>query len=118
MRGLMCALAVVVVSTSAATTPNDAQMVQHVLNRITYGPRDGDVERIKAMGLEKYIDRQLHPDRIPDPAMASRLDGLKSISMSTREIAATFEAPLLEARRTQQQNAKADADPDAPKMPS
>jgi uncharacterized protein (DUF1800 family) len=118
MRGLISALAIGVVTASAATVPNDAQMVQHVLNRITFGPRDGDVERIRTMGLEKYIDQQLHPDRIPDPPMASRLDGLKSISMSTREIASTYEAPLLEARREQKENAKADPDPDAPKMPS
>jgi len=118
MRGLISALAIGVVTASAATVPNDAQTVQHVLNRITFGPRDGDVERVQAKGLQRYIDEQLRPDRIPDPAMAARLDGLKSITMNTREIASTFEAPLLEERRARKQDAKADADPDAPKMPN
>ncbi|HEX7139234.1 MAG TPA: DUF1800 domain-containing protein [Vicinamibacterales bacterium] len=116
MRGLISALAFGVLT--AAAVPNDAQMVQHVLNRITFGPRDGDVERVQAKGVQRYIEEQLRPDRIPDPAMASRLDGLKSVTMSTREIASAYEAPLLEARRAQKQNAKVDADPDAPKMPN
>jgi len=118
MRSLLSAVALGVVTVSAAAVPNDAETVRHALNRITFGPRDGDVERVQSIGLQKYIEQQLHPERIADSGMAPRLDGLKSITMSTREISQTFEAPVLEARRAQKQEAKADADPDAPKMPS
>src|SRR5262249_10053329 len=37
------------------------QRIVHVLNRLGYGPRAGDVERVKRIGLDKYIDQQLHP---------------------------------------------------------
>src|SRR5262245_45492832 len=71
----------------------------HVLNRIAFGPRPGDVERVRAMGVERYIEQQLRPERIADAEMATRLAGLTTVGMSTREIAEKFERPLLEARR-------------------
>ena len=40
------------------------QTIVHVLNRIAFGPRPGDVERVQALGLQRYIDEQLHPERI------------------------------------------------------
>src|SRR5438093_13267279 len=75
------------------------KVVVHVLNRIAFGPREGDVERVRAMGVERYIDQQLHPERLADPGMAARLSGLASIGMSSREIARVYELPQLEARR-------------------
>jgi uncharacterized protein (DUF1800 family) len=41
------------------------QAILHALNRLAYGPRPGDVAAVKKMGIEKWIDLQLHPDRIP-----------------------------------------------------
>ncbi|HEX4348034.1 MAG TPA: DUF1800 family protein, partial [Vicinamibacterales bacterium] len=49
---------------AAATFPNDPKAIVHVLNRIGFGVRPGDVERVQKMGLERYIDEQLHPERI------------------------------------------------------
>src|ERR1700676_231967 len=46
----------------------------HALNRLGYGPRPGDIERIRQMGLEKWIDYQLHPDSIDDSALDQRLE--------------------------------------------
>jgi uncharacterized protein (DUF1800 family) len=43
---------------------NDDRAASHVLNRIAFGARPGDVERVGAMGIERYIDQQLHPERI------------------------------------------------------
>jgi uncharacterized protein (DUF1800 family) len=44
--------------------PKD-QGVLHALNRLTFGPRPGDVAAVKKMGVEKWVDLQLHPERIP-----------------------------------------------------
>jgi uncharacterized protein (DUF1800 family) len=44
------------------------QSILHVLNRLTFGPRPGDVGVVKRMGVEKWIDLQLHPERISQPA--------------------------------------------------
>jgi uncharacterized protein (DUF1800 family) len=80
----------------------------HMLNRIAFGPRPGDVERVRAIGMDRYIDQQLHPQRVADPGMAARLSGLASIGMSSREIARQYELPQLQARRERKQNAQAD----------
>ena len=42
------------------------QQVLHALNRLAFGPRPGDVQRVRTMGLDQWIDQQLHPERIPD----------------------------------------------------
>ena len=92
-------------TSSAATFPDDDKTILHVVNRIAFGPRPGkegepgDVVKIREMGLQRYIDQQLHPDRIPDPDMGARLAGLETIGMSSREIVERFELPQLEARR-------------------
>ena len=56
--------------------PGDDQTILHVLNRIGFGPREGDVERVRAVGLQPYIDQQLHPERIADSSLAPRLADL------------------------------------------
>ncbi len=48
--------------------PADQQIIQ-ALNRLTFGPRPGDVLKVRAMGLDNWIDLQLHPDKINDDAM-------------------------------------------------
>jgi hypothetical protein len=42
------------------------QEVLHALTRLTFGPRPGDVEAVRKMGLKKWIDQQLHPERIAE----------------------------------------------------
>jgi uncharacterized protein (DUF1800 family) len=118
MKSVLFAVTLAVATISAATVPNDVATVRHVLNRITFGVRDGDVDHVQAIGLQRYLEEQLHPERIPDSAMSMRLAGLTTLNMSTRDISATFEAPLVEARRAQKQNGKAEPEGDAPKMPS
>jgi uncharacterized protein (DUF1800 family) len=90
--------------------------VVHVLNRIAFGPRAGDVERVRALGVDRYIDQQLHPERLADSAMAARLSGLASIGLSSREIAETYELPQLMARRARKEEAKG-GQTDQPKPP-
>jgi uncharacterized protein (DUF1800 family) len=75
------------------------QKIIHVLNRIGYGPRPGDVERVKRMGIDKYIDLQLHPERIDDPGIEARLANFPSLHMSLSEIQQKYPAPNLLARQ-------------------
>ena len=51
-------------------TPRDSAL--HALSRLAYGPRPGDVDRVAALGVMKWIDTQLHPDRIHDPEVERR----------------------------------------------
>src|SRR5882672_9668234 len=89
------ALAITASVILTATTPSDNQAIVHVLNRIGFGPRAGDVETVRSTGLERYVDQQLHPERIPDRALAARLSALTTIELSSREIAEQYEQPLL-----------------------
>ena len=102
------------VSSESARSSDKA--VVHVLNRIAFGPRAGDVERVRALGVDRYIDQQLHPERLADPAIGARLSGLSSIGLSSREIAQTYELPQLMARRERKEDAKA-GQTDQPKPP-
>ncbi len=45
--------------------PADQQIIQ-ALNRLTFGPRPGDVQKVRAIGLDNWIDQQLHPEKIND----------------------------------------------------
>ncbi len=49
------------------------EAILHALNRLAYGPRPGDVERVRQMGLGKWIEQQLNPNSIDDKAMEARL---------------------------------------------
>jgi uncharacterized protein (DUF1800 family) len=62
----------------------------HVLNRLTFGPRPGDFDRMMALGIDKWIDQQLHPDKIDDQALDARLSAFRTLRMSTREIVESF----------------------------
>jgi uncharacterized protein (DUF1800 family) len=69
---------------------SDRQTVQ-ALNRLTFGPRPGDVEEIRRIGLAKWIDRQLHPDQIAEnPVLEKRLTPLKSLRMPISEVVSTY----------------------------
>jgi uncharacterized protein (DUF1800 family) len=90
--------------------PDDKTIV-HVLNRLGFGPAPGDVDRIRRMGLEKYIDQQLRPEALADAGMAARLNGLDTLTKTSRELAEEYFVPaLMERRRTQQQAAAQPAD--------
>ncbi len=53
---------------------DSAASVAHVLNRVAFGPRPGDVERVRRIGIDAYIDEQLHPERLALPdALSQRL---------------------------------------------
>ncbi len=70
------------------------EKIAHALSRLTLGARAGDLEGVKAMGLDKWIDTQLHPERVPeDPALTERLAQLTTLDMSARELAEKFQPP-------------------------
>ena len=68
----------------------DSRRALHALQRLTFGPRPGDAERVAAMGVDKWIDRQLHPEKIDDSAVDARLSGFRTLRMNTREIVENF----------------------------
>src|SRR5213594_2320584 len=71
----------------------EARRILHVLNRVGFGPRPGDVERVRAVGLEAWIDRQLHPETIDDRATERALAELASIRLSIPEALREYPRP-------------------------
>jgi len=70
----------------------------HALNRLTFGPRPGDVDRVMAVGVDRWIQQQLHPDKIDDSALDMRLTLYPTLRMSSRELAENFPPqPLIKA---------------------
>ncbi len=88
-----CALAVVILPRLGNTTgPFDKrlspeQQIIHALNRLTFGPRPGDVEEVRRIGLTKWVELQLHPEQIPEnPVLSEKLKPLKTLDMSLADV--------------------------------
>jgi uncharacterized protein (DUF1800 family) len=79
------------------------EAIQHALNRLAYGPRPSDVERLKKMGLAKWIDQQLNPKSLDDRAVEARLDAYPTLKMSTPQLLAEYPNPKQSAKVTQAQ---------------
>jgi len=97
----------------AASFPND-RTIAHVLNRIAFGPRAGDLDRVREAGLQRYIEDQLRPERVADPFIESRLDRLTTVRLSPDSIFEEFERPLVQERRQRQLSAAGNGDGAAP----
>jgi uncharacterized protein (DUF1800 family) len=68
------------------------QRIVHALSRLTFGARPGDVEQVRRTGLEKWIDQQLHPERIHEnPVLQAKLEGLGTLQMATAQILETYQ---------------------------
>ncbi len=88
----------------------------HVLNRLGFGPRPGDVERVLQMGVGKYVEQQLHPEKIADNAVAAKLKSMLTLEMSNAELFNTFERPLRQARRQRKAEAGEGQDAELEKL--
>ena len=82
--------------THAAAKPaplTKRERAEHALDRLTFGPRPGDVERVEKMGVERWIDEQLHPEKIDDSALEARLNALPAMRLSTEELIRSYPPP-------------------------
>jgi uncharacterized protein (DUF1800 family) len=93
----------------AAAEAHDDAAILHVLNRLTYGPRPGDVAAVRKVGLAAWIDRQLHPERISDTKVAAMLDTLETHGLATAALFEGYELPR-QAKKEAQQSLAAMAD--------
>jgi uncharacterized protein (DUF1800 family) len=82
-----------------ATDLTEDEAIVHALNRLGYGPRPGDVQRVKEMGLARWIDRQLRPESMNDSALDARLARFPTLSMSSQALLEKFPRPALAAKR-------------------
>jgi uncharacterized protein (DUF1800 family) len=74
----------------AAAEISEQKRALQALNRLTFGPRPGEMQRILAMGVDKWMDEQLHPEKMDDHALDARLAAFRTLRLNTREIVENF----------------------------
>src|ERR1700736_4347675 len=109
-RLLALTLGVVLIAGASADKLTQRQRALHVLNRLAFGPRPGDVDRLMRDGVDVWIEQQLHPGRIPDRAIETRLESMPTLKMSSAEVMEKYYAPIVKMRR-ERKNDEAAVDP-------
>jgi uncharacterized protein (DUF1800 family) len=80
--------------------------ILHVLNRLAFGPRPGDFEHVSAIGPERYVQEQLHPESIAIPGdLSQRVNDLHTLHMNPIALFIEYQRPINLARK----DAKSDA---------
>ncbi len=74
------------------------QQVIHALNRLTFGARPGDVQRVRSLGLDKWIEQQLRPEQIDDSSLQTFLSRYSILNRSHNELLAEFNQEQQERR--------------------
>ena len=72
----------------------DARIL-HALNRLTFGPRPGDLEAVRSMGLDKWFDGQLHPENIGETDLNARLTQYPAMQWSARDLMFRMPSPAI-----------------------
>ena len=94
--------------TATAPAAEDVKIV-HALNRLGFGPRPGDVEAVRRLGLSRWIDQQLHPERIDDHALDARLLSLRTLKLDSSALLARYDLPREAKREIQKKRAEMEA---------
>jgi uncharacterized protein (DUF1800 family) len=81
------------------------QQIIHALNRLTFGPRPGDAQKIRAMGLDKWIDLQLHPERIDDTSLDHFVEKYDILNTDQNELLKEYAAVKMDKRQAKRDRA-------------
>jgi len=76
-----------------ASSLTEDEQILHALSRLGYGPRPGDVERVRRQGLGRWIAAQLRPESISDEAVGEALAAYRTIGMSAADLAREYPVP-------------------------
>ena len=93
--GLLVALSIAAVVAAKikpreSTVADEQRRAIHAVHRLTFGPVQGQVESVAKLGVDNWIELQLHPEKIDDSALQQRLAQYRTLQMTTREIALNF----------------------------
>ncbi len=86
------------------------QRVLHALNRLTFGPRPGEVRAVEAMGLQRWFEQQMNPQSIDDSALEQRLEQFPAMKMQQAELVQRYPSPQV-IRQMIQSRAALPSDP-------
>jgi len=82
------------------------EAILHALNRLAYGPRPGGVERVRQMGLAKWIEQQLDPKSIDDRAAEARLEQFPTLRMTTAKLLEEYPQPKQQEKQAAGKDAR------------
>ena len=97
---------VIVVSPTEPREQTADQQVQQVLNRLGFGPRPGNVAKVRAIGVDEWIALQLAPDRIADGAADRVVASYEMLGRPTRDLVAMYEESQIALRKQGRQLAQ------------
>ena len=80
-------------ASSNSPSLDEEQKILHLLNRAGFGPRPGDIARVRQMGIERYLEAQLHPEDLSDDLLTRPLLGMSTLQMTSPEIAQLYLPP-------------------------
>ena len=83
---LALTLGIVAPALSADKPLTEEQRIVHTLNRLGFGPRPGDIERIQKLGLKTYINQQLHPEMLKDTAVSTKTAGYEALKLTGSDL--------------------------------
>jgi uncharacterized protein (DUF1800 family) len=96
---------------ATAKTANSPENVLHVIDRITFGPKPGDVDAVTKMGVDKFIKQQLNPDSIDeDPKVVEFVKNSPALTLSATQLYTQFGQPAVQAAKEQLQLGQSDED--------
>src|ERR1700735_1205308 len=75
---------------ASAVQLTEEERATHALNRLTFGPRPGDLERIQAMGVKKWVEMQLNPEQVDDSLLEARLQSFPAMRLSQQDLLRIF----------------------------
>jgi hypothetical protein len=120
VAGVLCVLMVEqpLVAAAAVSKPvgsstkqiEGQERVLHALNRFTFGPRPGDVAAVEAMGVQRWLERQLNPSSVDDSALEARLAMFPAMKMQQAELVRRYPSPQV-LRQMIAKNAPLPSDP-------
>ena len=96
---------------AARGSAEETARIVHVLNRLGYGPRPGEVDTVRRMGIDAWIERQLDPGRIDDRRAEARVAALATATLPTAELRKGYEVPREARREIQKKRAEMGENP-------
>ena len=100
------------IGTSALREQTADEQVSHVLSRLTFGARPGDVARVRTMGVDAFIAQQLQPERIPDKRLEAWLGQFETLDLTYFDLQKAYPRPneALQALAPANRNSLSQAD--------
>ena len=98
LRSLLCLFLAVLTATAFgaahAAQPAPEPAILHVLNRLAFGPSSDDVQHLRAIGIDAYVEEQLDPQSIPEnPELVRHLSELETLRLQPSQLFALYGPP-------------------------